>query len=271
MRKGSFFEVVPGIELYYEVNGDGPPLVFIPGWTFTTEVFDQQVAYFSKTHKVVSFDPRCQGRSTISVHGVDYSAQSTDLCKLIDYLKLDKPVLVGWSFGCLPLWGVVRIRGTESLGGLVFIDMPPVPVPCDDTEWMDMSFTMATDFYQALTTPSGHRELVSEYVQEAFVQRKLSEQELDWMVRQSTSCPHWAAAAYAAAGSFSNYQSEAQQADKNLPTMFIVNEDSLDRAESYITKHFPNAMYEFLGGHMMFWEHPDKFNTTLQAYLEKLE
>ena len=58
MRNGSFFEVEPGVELYYESTGDGDPLIFIPGWTFTTEVFDHQVAHFAKSHRVVSFDPR---------------------------------------------------------------------------------------------------------------------------------------------------------------------------------------------------------------------
>lgn len=60
MPNGSFFETEPSLELYYEARGEGPPLVFVPGWTFTTEVFDHQVTHFSKTRQVVSFDPRQQ-------------------------------------------------------------------------------------------------------------------------------------------------------------------------------------------------------------------
>ena len=34
MRSGSFLEVEPGVEIYYEDTGDGPPLVFVPGGLF---------------------------------------------------------------------------------------------------------------------------------------------------------------------------------------------------------------------------------------------
>ncbi len=128
LRDGSFFEVEPGVELYYEVTGEGTPLVFVPGWTFSTEVFDHQVVHFSKTHKVVSFNPRSQGRSTVTLQGNDYATESSDLCKLLDHLDLRDPVLVGWSYGCLPLWGAVRLRGTKPFKAFVFIDMPPAPV-----------------------------------------------------------------------------------------------------------------------------------------------
>lgn len=89
MRSGTYLEVEPGVELYYEDSGEGPPLVLVPGWSFTTEVFTHQFAHFSKSHRVVSFDPRSQGRSTVTLHGNDYETQSTDLAKLIDHLELE--------------------------------------------------------------------------------------------------------------------------------------------------------------------------------------
>lgn len=269
MRNGSFFETEPGVELYYEVSGEGPPLVFVPGWTFTIEVFDHQVAHFSKTHQVVSFDPRSQGRSTVTLQGNDYATQSADLAKLIDHLDLRSPVIVGWSYGCLPLWGLVRLRGTQSLRGLVFIDMPPAPVTGSD-EWTEMSVAQAADFYQALTTAKGHRDCITAYAQEAMVQRDLAPEELDWIVGQSTRSPPWIAAAYCAAGMFSDYQREAQEVDRMLPTLFVVAESSADVAKTYLDTRLPNAQADFFGGHMMFWEYPEKFNAVLERYLRGL-
>jgi len=271
MRNGSFFETEPGVELYYEVSGEGSPLLFVPGWTFTTEVFDHQVAHFSRTHQVCSFDPRSQGRSTVTLQGNDYATQSADLCKLMDHLDLRNPVLVGWSYGCLPLWGVVRLRGIKPLKGLVFIDMPPAPVTGRDDEWTEMSVAVAADFYQALTTSKGHRDLVTAFTQEAMVQRDLSAHELEWIVGQSTQSPPWVAAAYCAAGMFSNYQREAQEVDQTLPTLFVVAESSADRAKSYLDTRLPNAQAEFFGAHMMFWEYPEKFNGVLERYLRGLD
>jgi pimeloyl-ACP methyl ester carboxylesterase len=270
MRVGSYFEVEPGVELYYEDSGEGPALVFVPGWSFSTEVFDHQVAHFSKTHRVVSFDPRSQGRSTVTVQGNDYATESADLGKLIDHLNLVKPVLIGWSYGCLSLWGLVRLRGVGSLRGLVFIDMPPAPVTGRDDEWTEMSVADAADFYHALTTPRGHRELVAIFAQEAMVQRDLTDEELDWIVGLSTASPAWAAAAYCAAGMTSNHMAEAREIDRTLPALFVVAESSADRAKPYLEAQLPNAQVEFMGGHMMFWEHPDKFNSVLETYLGQL-
>ena len=160
MRNGAYFETETGIELYYEVTGDGPPLVFVPGWTFTTEIFDHQVSHFSDSHKVISFDPRSQGRSTATPHGLDYTTQSADLAKLINYLGLVDPVIIGWSYGSLALWGLVRLQGTRNLKGLVFIDLPPVPVSGKD-EWVEFSLEQAADFYQSLTTAEGHKTRVT--------------------------------------------------------------------------------------------------------------
>jgi len=269
MRNGAYYETETGIELYYEVAGDGPPLVFVPGWTFTTEIFDHQFSHFSDSHKVVSFDPRSQGRSTVTPQGLDYTTQSSDLAKLIDHLGLIDPVIVGWSYGSLTLWGLVRLQGTKNLKGLVFIDLPPVPVSGKD-EWVEFSVEQAADFYQSLTTAEGHKERVTAYAKNTMLQGNLSPEELEWVVGQSTKSPPWAAAAYCAAGMFSNYEREAHEVDRTMNTMFVVAESAEQLARAYLDTKLPNADVEFLGGHVMFWEFPEKFNSILESYLEKL-
>ena len=270
MRNGSYFETVPGVELYYEVTGVGSPLIFVPGWTFTTEVFDHQVAHFSKSYQVISFDPRSQGGSTITLEGNDYTTQSSDLAKLIKHLDLKEPVIVGWSYGCLSLWGLVRLQGTINLRGLVFIDLPPAPVSGRD-EWVEMSIEQASDFYQSLTTSKGHRHLVTAYAKNTMVQRKLLTEELNWIVGQSIKSPPWVATAYCAAGMFSNYESESREVDRTLKTLFVVAEESADKARDYLQTKLPNARVEYLGGHIMFWEFPDAFNTILESYINSLD
>ncbi|MEW2912857.1 alpha/beta hydrolase [Leisingera sp. JC11] len=270
MGKGSFFETEPGVELYYEDHGDGPPIVFVPGWTFTTEVFRHQFAHFSKRHRVVSFDPRSQGRSTLVLTGNDYTTQSADLCRLIDHLGLQNPVLVGWSAASLTVWGVVRNRGTAPLRGIVTIDMPPAPLTGRDEDWTEFDMPGAMAFYQALMTPKGHRDIVTWYAREIMVQRGLTEAELDWIVSQSTSTPCWAAAAYCAAAWFSDFLPEAKVVDQALPGLFVVADSSADKALPYLKRHLSNTEVELLGGHFMFWEHPDQFNAILDAFIAKL-
>ena len=98
----------PGAELFVQDVGSGEPIVFIPGWTFTTEVFSEQVAHFSKTRRVIVIDPRSHGRSTISLHGNDYVTHGFDLATVIETLELKDVTLVGWSFGCLTIWDISR-------------------------------------------------------------------------------------------------------------------------------------------------------------------
>ena len=161
MTNGSFFEVEPGIELYYEEQGKGLPLVFVPGWTFTTEVFRHQFSAFAPTHRVISFDPRSQGRSTQVVQGNDYKTQSADLARLIDHLGLDRPIILAWSNASLAAWGYVRMRGTKALRAMVTIDIPPAPLTAKPDDWNEFSMVDAAQFYQSLLTPRGHRETVT--------------------------------------------------------------------------------------------------------------
>ncbi len=270
MRNGAYFETEPGIEIYYEVTGKGAPLVFVPGWTFTTEVFDHQVSYFSKTHQVISFDPRGQGRSNVTLEGINYTTQSADLANLVSHLGIESPVFIGWSYGCLSLWGLVRAQGTSDLKGMVFIDLPPVPISGRD-EWVEMDLAQASDFYQSLTTAEGYRDRIARYATSTMVERDLAPEELDWIVNQSINSPPWVAAAYCAAGMFSNYEKESRIVDQEMKSLFVVANEASDKAAAYLKKNLPNAKVAYLGGHFMFWEFPTEFNAILETYLKSLD
>ena len=87
-QPGKYIEVEPGVEIYYEDQGTGSPIVFVPGFTFTTALFDHQIAHFSKAHRVIVIDPRSHGRSSITLHGNNYATHGTDLAKIVKALDL---------------------------------------------------------------------------------------------------------------------------------------------------------------------------------------
>ena len=136
-RIGSYVEVSPGVDIYYEDEGEGAPLVLIPGWTFTTRVFDHQFAAFAGDYRVISFDPRSHGRSTVTSDGNNYATQAADLATLLDHLGVENPVLLGWSAGSLTAWHHVRNRGTGGLRSFVSVDMPPLGMSCDGSDWVE--------------------------------------------------------------------------------------------------------------------------------------
>lgn len=268
---GSYFEVEPGVELYYEDRGSGTPILFVPGWTFTTEMFSHQMEHFAKTHRAVVVDPRGHGRSTVTLHGNNYATHGADLAKLIDALELKDVILVGWSFGCLTIWEYVRQQGLDNVKGVVCVDLSARPLSVNAGDWVEGPLDEIGSAYNAyLGSPEGQRDFVTYYATEVMVQRELSEAELFWIVEQSLNTPYYVAAALFASGMFSDYMEEARQIDAGLPALTVVAEHWAETAVAFTNKNFPNTKTAVLGGHMMFWEHAGEFNAILNDFISSL-
>ena len=270
-QAGDFIEVEPGVEIYYVEKGEGSPILFVPGWTFTTEVFEHQLDYFSKTNRVIVIDPRSQGRSTVTLEGNDYITHAQDLGKVIEKLGLKDIVLVGWSFGCLTTYGYVKQNGTEALKANVCIDLSPKPLSTHEGDWVEGPLDEIAGGYHFLRTPKGQREFVGGYADHVMVQRDLTPEEMFWIIDQSAKSPPWVAAALFASGMFCNYMPEAKLLDKKIPSLNIVAEHWADTAVPFLKKNFPKTKTAVLGGHMMFWEHPQKFNNILGDFIKSVQ
>ncbi|MGD6969307.1 alpha/beta fold hydrolase [Rossellomorea vietnamensis] len=268
----SYIEVEPGVELFVQDTGSGNPIVLIPGFTFTTEVFSEQVKHFSKTHRTIVMDPRSHGRSTMTVHGNDYVTHGTDLHKVLKQLKVENPTIAGWSFGCLTVWEYIRQFGTEGIKSLVLIDMPPKSLSLrQDQEWVEGPLDdMAAAYTNYLRNPKGQRDFISAYAKGVMVQRDLKEEELGWIVEQSLRTPYYIAAHLFSSGLFSDYRVEAAASSETLPTLYVVAEHWAETATRYLSKLTPKASVEVLGGHLMFWEHSEKFNEMVEGFLRKV-
>jgi len=88
---------VNGASLYYEVKGEGFPLVLVSGGgLMDSRAWDQQFEHFSMHYKVIRYDVRGIGRSTRP--GQKFS-HSQDLYALLNLLKVKKAHVIGLSFG----------------------------------------------------------------------------------------------------------------------------------------------------------------------------
>ena len=269
LQGGKYIKIEPGVEIFVQDTGSGDPLVLIPGWTFTTEVFHKQIEHFQKTNRVIAIDPRSHGRSSVTLHGNDYVTHGADLAKVIDALELKDVTLIGWSFGCLTMWEYIRQYGTGNLKSLVFVDLSAKPLSVNhEQDWVEGPLDeIAAVYTQYLRDPEKQREFVTAYATDVMVQRELEEKELNWIVEQSAKTPHYIAAQLFASGMFSDYRQEARLASESVPTLTIVAEHWADTAKNFVAQHAPQSAVEVLGGHMMFWEHAEKFNQIIGQFL----
>jgi pimeloyl-ACP methyl ester carboxylesterase len=90
---------VNGIKVYYAVWGDGSPLILLHGGLGNTEYFGGQVAEFAKQYRVIAMDSRGHGRSSRDAQPYSYGLMAKDVIALMDFLKIDKASIVGWSDG----------------------------------------------------------------------------------------------------------------------------------------------------------------------------
>lgn len=91
-----------GQELYYEIHGDGPPLVLVMGIGYDSSLWTlQQVPVLSTRFRVVLLDNRDAGRSSRADHPYDIADMADDLAGLLDALDIDRTHLLGLSMGSM--------------------------------------------------------------------------------------------------------------------------------------------------------------------------
>ena len=268
IQGGKSIDVGPGVEVFVQDVGSGDPIVFIPGFTFTTEVFSKQVAHFSKTRRVIVIDPRSHGRSTISLHGNDYVTHGTDLAKVLNALELKNVTLVGWSFGCLTIWEYIRQNGVENIKSLIFVDLSPKPLSTNHAvDWVEGPIDdIAAAYTTFLRNPEGQRQFIEGYAKDVMIQRELQEEELTWLVEQSLKTPFYIAANLFSSGMFSDYRTEAKIASESVPTLTVVAEHWAEVASAFTEKISPKSKVAILGGHLMFWEYSERFNKLVEEF-----
>jgi pimeloyl-ACP methyl ester carboxylesterase len=111
------------IDLYYEDQGSGPPVVLLHGWPLDGRSWEPQVhALLAAGYRVINYDRRGFGRSSRPGVGYDFDTLATDLGTVLSELDLDDVTLVGFSLGTGELARYVGRYGTDRLKNVVFIE-----------------------------------------------------------------------------------------------------------------------------------------------------
>ncbi len=119
----SSYAPVNGLEMYYEIHGDGDPLFLLHGGLGSTEMFSGIMPALSSGRQVIAVDLQAHGRTTDIGRPMTYEAMAGDIATLATYLEIKKVDILGFSLGA----GVAlraAIQHPELVKKLVVVSIP---------------------------------------------------------------------------------------------------------------------------------------------------
>ena len=112
---------VGDVQLSYRDTGTGPVLVFLHAFPLNQSMWDEQLAEFSADHRVVTFDWRGFGGSSLGSRESRMEVFADDLNGLLDSLDIDKAVICGLSMGGYATLAFMR-NHPERASSLILAD-----------------------------------------------------------------------------------------------------------------------------------------------------
>ncbi|MGH2794978.1 MAG: alpha/beta fold hydrolase [Actinomycetota bacterium] len=120
IRENGNYVDAAGLRTYYEVSGEGEPLILLHGGMMTAETFDMQTPALASKYKVYLPERRGHGRTPDVEGPFTFEAMANDTIAFMDAVGLDSANLVGWSDGAIVAM-TVAVRRPERVRKLVYI------------------------------------------------------------------------------------------------------------------------------------------------------
>jgi len=112
---------VNGTQMFYESHGDGPAIVFAHGRGGNHLSWWQQVAAFQDRYRCIAFDHRGWGLTAGPARQPEPATMVDDLTALLDYLQVERALLVAQSMGGVSCLGFA-LAHPERVSGLALAD-----------------------------------------------------------------------------------------------------------------------------------------------------
>jgi pimeloyl-ACP methyl ester carboxylesterase len=266
-----------GVQIYYETQGKGTPLVLVIGLGGTVEAWKFQVPAFAEDFQVIALDNRGAGRSDKPDEPYSMKLFAEDLKTVLDDAGIDKAHILGLSMGGLitqefyhryPERVLSMILGCTGVGAgdpaYVYPDQNVIRVlnlQKNEGNHYEVARQRAEIFYH----PSFMEkvpDLVDRLIQK---NQQLPQPEYAYM-RQLEAC-------------FLNKEelwNSPRLSKIKVPVLVIHGEDDaiwpLENAE-YLAEHIPGAELEIIpqAGHMFFMEKIEEFNEKVIEFLKSVE
>lgn len=267
------------IELYYEDQGSGQPVVLIHGYPLDGASWERQTReLLAAGHRVITYDRRGFGGSSKVGSGYDYDTFASDLNTVMSTLELQDAILVGFSMGTGELARYVGTYGADRVAKLAFLASlepflvqtgdNPGGVPQDVFDGIVASakgdrFAWFTDFYSNF------------YNLDENLGTRISQAAVDgsWNVAIA-SAP---VAAYAVVPSWTeDFRGDVDAVKAaGIPTLIMHGTNDrilpIDNTGRRFHAALPDAEYVEIDGapHGMLWTHADEVNAVLLGFVAK--
>src|ERR1039457_3016785 len=106
IARAEYIEVEPNVRLHITDAGEGRPIVLIPGWPLSDEMYEYQYNDLIKQNfRVIGITLRGFGKSDKPYGAYDYDVHAMDIRRVLDELDIKDAVLGGFSIG-----GAIAVR-----------------------------------------------------------------------------------------------------------------------------------------------------------------
>ena len=249
---------INGVELYYEVHGEGPAVVLAHGAGGNHLSWWQQVPQLSQHFRCVTFDHRGFGSSLDLPDGPGADAFIEDLRQLLDHLGIERTALVAQSMG-----------GWTSLGfSSRYPDRVTALALCDTTAGIDDP-EVAREMKSLQATMQGPLTVVLQRAYSAqFPQREPAR---CFLYQQISGLNVHVPTDLLTKLSAMRHRVEPI-VERRVPTILLVGEeDALTPAKTMelMARRIPHARFVKVpaAGHSVYFERPDEFNRVVLEFL----
>ncbi len=265
--KSGFVTTAEGLKIHCLEAGphgktrQAPAILFVPGWTMPADIWEKQIAYFSKTRRVVAMDPRSQGLSSQAAEGNYPEARGRDIKAVVDQLKLPPMLLVGWPMGVTDLVAYVDQFGSDGVAGLVLVD--GLDTWTLDPSWIQAFFDLAWDMQK-------DRPATARFVRGMY-KRSQREDYYRRITREALQTPTAKAIAMLM-GCLSVHRQPVL--DKiNRPTLIVAARGLFLKGQEDMQKRIAGSRLEVFENaeHALFVDEADRFNHLVDEFLKTIE
>jgi non-heme chloroperoxidase len=276
MSATEYLKTEDGANLYYEVHGDGQPIVLVHGWICSSKFWQKNVPRLAEGFRVVTLDLRGHGNSSKTLSGHTIAQYGRDVGAVVEHLDLRGCTMLGWSLG-----GPVVLSYYEQFGkdgrvkALGLVDADPFPFsPADWNDHLLKNYNYDGMNATFLALASDPKKFANAFTCRMFKQ-KPSDSDVEWVVAELTKTPPWIAIAIYSDFVMSDYA-------RILPSVKIPlvvfagdsgvfpNGTAMGKSLAGMVPHGTFVPIEQCG-HLLFYEQSQKFNSSLESFVKGLK